>query len=76
MAQSKIPENWQPAEVNCLSHDLENIYESNQLLVDFDYYCQLDESDLLYQYLYKGVSNQTARSKNKLPCGWRSVLSP
>ena len=76
MTQPKMPKNWQPAEVNCLSHDLENIYEANQLLVDFDYYCQIDESDLLYQYLYKGVSNQTAQSKTKLPSGWRSVLSP
>jgi hypothetical protein len=76
MVKSKLPENWKPAEVNCQAHELENIYEANQLLVDFDYYCQLDEFYLLYQYLYKGVSNQPSRPKTKLPSDWRSVLHP
>lgn len=73
---SKLPDNWKPAEVNCQAHDLGDIYEANQLLVDFEYYCQITDVDLLYQYLYKGVNNQPSRSKTKLPPNWRSVLHP
>lgn len=76
MAKSKLPDNWKAPEVCCQAHELENTYEANQLLIDLDYYCQLDESDLLYQYLYKGVSNQPSRTKTQLPSDWRSVLSP
>lgn len=76
MAKAKLPKNWKPAQVSGQAHELENIYEANQLVVDFDYYCQITDADLLYQYLYKGVSNQASRTKTKLPSDWRSVLAP